>query len=202
MGGPGSGPVGVGERLEPYLPGPRVVKERDGFSLATPPKSIGRIAQFFGNFMMAVRAYAYMRHLGRDGLREVADIAVLNANYVWARLKKVYEPAFSLPFMHECVFTAVPQARKGVKALDIAKALLDYGFHAPTVYFPLTVKESLMIEPTETESKETLDAFCDAMLEIAKTSETHPEALHGAPVTTPVGRLDEVRAARQLNCAC
>ncbi|MBX7257652.1 MAG: aminomethyl-transferring glycine dehydrogenase subunit GcvPB [Candidatus Hydrogenedentes bacterium] len=202
MGGPGSGPVGVGERLLPYLPGPRVVKGVNGYVLETPPKSIGRVAQFFGNFMMAVRAYAYMRHLGKEGLPEVAEVAVLNANYVWSRLKDAFEPAFSARFMHECVFTATPQAKKGVRALDIAKALLDLGFHAPTVYFPLTVKESLMIEPTETESKETLDAFCDAMLEIANMIDSNPDALHQAPVTTPVGRLDEVRAARQLNCAC
>jgi glycine dehydrogenase subunit 2 len=201
MGGPGSGPVGVGERLVPYLPGPRVVKNPDGFELVTPEKSIGRMAAFFGNFMMAVRAYAYMRHLGKDGLRQVAENAVLNANYVFARLKQTYTPAFDLPFMHECVFTAAPQTKKGVRALDIAKALLDYGFHAPTVYFPLTVKESIMIEPTETESRETLDAFCEAMLEIADMIDKNPAALHESPRTTPVGRLDEVRAARQLNCA-
>jgi len=201
MGGPGSGPVGVGERLAPYLPGPRVRKGSEGFGLYAPEKSIGRVAAYFGNFMMAVRAYAYMRHLGKDGLREVSENAVLNANYIFARLKEAYKPAFDLPFMHECVFTAAPQAKKGVRALDIAKALLDYGFHAPTVYFPLTVKESIMIEPTETESRETLDAFCEAMLEIAETIETNPAALHEAPRTTRVGRLDEVRAARQLNCA-
>ncbi|MBM3289519.1 MAG: glycine dehydrogenase subunit 2 [Candidatus Hydrogenedentes bacterium] len=202
MGGPGSGPVGVGERLEKYLPGPRVVKRGDAFALEMPEKSIGRLSQFFGNFGMAVRAFAYMRHLGRDGLREVAENAVLNANYIWARLKDTYTPAFDLPFMHECVFTATPEAKKGVRALDIAKALLDYGIHAPTVYFPLTVKESLMIEPTETESRETLDTFCDAMIEIAGKIETDPDSLRNAPTTTPVGRLDEVRAARQLNCAC
>lgn len=202
MGGPGSGPVGVGERLAPYLPGPRVVKGGDGFELRAPEKSIGRVAAFFGNFMMALRAYAYMCHLGKDGLRQASENAVLNANYIFARLKHAYEPAFDLPFMHECVFTATPQAKKGVRALDIAKALLDRGFHAPTVYFPLTVKESLMIEPTETESRETLDEFCDAMLEIAEAVDSDPESLHEAPKTTPVGRLDEVRAARQLNCAC
>ena len=202
MGGPGSGPVGVGERLEKFLPGPRVVKRGETFALEMPEKSIGRLSQFFGNFGMAVRAYAYMRHLGKDGLREVGENAVLNANYIFARLKDAYTPAFDLPFMHECIFTAAPEAKKGVRALDIAKALLDYGYHAPTVYFPLTVKESIMIEPTETESRETLDAFCDAMLEIAKKIETDPESFHDAPRTTPVGRLDEVRAARQLNCAC
>jgi glycine dehydrogenase subunit 2 len=128
---------------------------------------------------------------------------VLNANYVYARLKDVYEPAFASQVMHECVFTAAPLAEKhGVRALDIAKALMDYGFHAPTIYFPLTVKESLMIEPTETESKETLDAFCDAMIDIATTAATDPSVLHEAPATMPVGRLDEVRAARELDCVC
>jgi len=202
MGGPGSGPVGVSERLEPYLPGPRVQRDGDDYVLQTPEKSIGRMAAFFGNFMMALRAYSYIRHLGADGLTEVTELAVLNANYIQSRLEKVYTPAFDGRCMHECVFTAVPQAKQGVKALDIAKALLDKGFHAPTVYFPLTVKESIMIEPTETESKETLDAFCDAMLEIAEVIETDPTALANAPTTTPVGRLNEVMAARQLNCAC
>jgi glycine dehydrogenase subunit 2 len=201
MGGPGSGPVGVNERLIPYLPGPRVHRKGDGYVLQTPEKSIGRMAAFFGNFMMAVRAYSYIRHLGATGLKDVSELAVLNANYVQARLAKAFTPAFKSRCMHECVFTAVPESKRGVKALDIAKALLDKGFHAPTVYFPLTVKESIMIEPTETESKETLDAFCDAMIELAKTIEDNPEALHNAPVTTPVGRLDEVQAARQLNCA-
>jgi glycine dehydrogenase subunit 2 len=202
MGGPGSGPVGVGERLAPYLPSPRIVKNGDHFNLVAPEKSIGKLAAFFGNFMMAVRAYAYMTHLGREGLKQVAEHAVLNANYVWAKLKDFYQPAFEGPFMHECLFTAAPHAKKGGRALDIAKALLDYGLHAPTVYFPLTVKESLMIEPTETESRDTLDAFCDAMIDIAKRIDSDPEAVQRAPITTPVGRLDEVRAARELNCAC
>ena len=202
MGGPGCGPVGVGERLTKYLPGPRVVRDGDGFTLQTPEKSIGRIAPFFGNFLIAVRAYAYLLFYGDEGLREVSRMAVLNANYIHARLKQVYKPAFKERFMHECVFSATPQAEKGVRALDIAKMLLDYGFHAPTVYFPLTVKECLMIEPTETESKETLDAFCDAMLEIAKRIETEPKVFAAAPSTTPVGRLDEVAAAKDLNCAC
>ncbi|MBX3177857.1 MAG: aminomethyl-transferring glycine dehydrogenase subunit GcvPB [Candidatus Hydrogenedentes bacterium] len=202
MGGPGCGPVGVGERLLPYLPGPRVVKEGDRYTLATPEKSIGRVAAFFGNFLIAVRAYAYLRHYGNEGLKEVSRNAVLNANYIHARLKGAYKSAFSARYMHECVFTASSQADKGVHAIDIAKALLDRGFHAPTIYFPLTVKECLMIEPTETESKETLDAFCDAMLEIAALVDSDPESLHAAPVNTPVGRLDEVKAARDLNCAC
>ena len=201
MGGPGSGPVGVGERLAPFLPGPRVVRRIDRFGFEMPPKSIGKISAFFGNFLIAVRAYAYIRQLGGEGLKDVSRNAVLNANYLWARLKNAYTPAFNGRMMHECVFTATPQAERGVRALDIAKALLDYGFHAPTIYFPLTVKESLMIEPTETESKETLDAFCDAMLEIADRIIKNDDSLHAAPLTTPVGRLDEVRAARELDCA-
>lgn len=213
MGGPGSGPVGVAERLEPFLPGPRVVRDNGQFALATPAKSIGRMSAFFGNFMIALRAYAYMLNLGGEGLKDVSRYAVLNANYVLARLRQAYTPAFDAPkgqvrSMHECVLTAAPQAERGVKALDIAKALLDRGFHAPTVYFPLTVKECLMIEPTETESKETLDAFCDALLEIAAMLDNpdaigkNAETLQHAPYNTPVGRLDEVRAARELNCAC
>ncbi|MBN2308126.1 MAG: aminomethyl-transferring glycine dehydrogenase subunit GcvPB [Candidatus Hydrogenedentes bacterium] len=202
MGGPGSGPVGVGERLEAFLPGPRVVCEGGRYDLETPAKSIGKVAAFFGNFLIAVRACAYIRHLGGPGLKEASENAVLNANYVFARLKGTYQPAFESGFMHECVFSAAPQAKAGVRALDIAKALLDYGLHAPTVYFPLTVRESLMIEPTETESKDTLDAFCDAMIEIAGKAESDPDSLHAAPRTMPVGRLDEVRAARQLDCSC
>lgn len=202
MGGPGSGPVGVGERLEAYLPGPRVVSGSEGFGLELPENSIGPMAPFFGNFMIALRAYAYIRHLGSEGLSDVARHSVLNANYVHARLKDAYTSAFSGRFMHECVFTASPQAKLGIKAVDIAKALLDYGFHAPTVYFPLTVKESLMIEPTETESKETLDAFCDAMLEIAERAKEEGATFSEAPLSTPVGRLDEVKAAKDLNCSC
>ena len=202
MGGPGCGPVGVGERLLPYLPGPRVVKEDAGYRLETPEKSIGRMSAFFGNFLIAVRAYAYIRHYGGDGLASISENAVLNANYIFARLKDAYQPAFEGPFMHECVFSATRQADAGVRALDIGKALLDYGFHAPTVYFPLTVKECLMIEPTETESKETLDAFCDAMLDIARRVSEDADSLRAAPVSTPVGRLDEVKAAKELNCAC
>lgn len=198
MGGPGCGPVGVGKRLAPFLPGPKVVKEDDGFALRQPEKSIGRLSPFFGNFMIAARAYAYMRYYGGEGLKAVAHNAVLNANYILARLKDVYTPAFEGHCMHECVFTAASEAKRGVHAVDIAKALLDYGIHAPTIYFPLSIKESIMIEPTETESRETLDAFCDAMIEIAKTD---AETLHAAPKTTPVGRLDEVRAAKELNCS-
>jgi len=202
MGGPGSGPIGVAPKLVPFLPSPRVIRTEQQYTLEVPEKSIGPVAPFFGNFLIAVRAYAYLILYGSEGLKEVSRKAVLHANYVWARLKDAWKPAFDGPFMHECVFTAAPQAEKGVRALDVAKALLDRGFHAPTIYFPLTVRECLMIEPTETESKETLDAFCDAMLEIARMVDEDPESLRRAPVTTPVGRLDEVRAARELNCAC
>jgi glycine dehydrogenase subunit 2 len=201
MGGPGSGPVGVGERLLPYLPGPRVVQRDGRFTLETPPESIGKIAAFFGNFLIAVRAYAFIRHYGGEGLKEVSRNAVLHANYVLARLKQAYQPAFPGLCMHECLFTAAPQAAKGVHALDIAKTLLDCGYHAPTIYFPLTVKECIMIEPTETECRETLDAFCDVMIDIARLADENPEAMHAAPVTTPVSRLDEVKAVKELNCA-
>jgi glycine dehydrogenase subunit 2 len=202
MGGPGCGPVGVGERLLPYLPGPRVVKQGERYTLETPEKSIGPMAAFFGNFLIAVRAYAYLRFCGNAGLRQVSRAAVLNANYVLARLKEAYEPAFEGLCMHECIFNASAQAAQGVRALDIGKALIDYGFHPPTVYFPLTVKECLMIEPTETESKETLDEFCDAMLDIARRVSFDAEALQATPQSTPVRRLDEVKAAREMNCAC
>jgi glycine dehydrogenase subunit 2 len=179
-----------------------VVRRTDIFTLEMPPKSIGKMSAFFGNFLIAVRAYAYIRRLGDQGLKEVSAHAVLHANYILARLRGAFTPAFEGRCMHECVLTAAPQAERGFRALDIAKALLDYGFHPPTVYFPLTVKESLMIEPTETESKETLDAFCDAMLEIAERIKKNDVSLHEAPVNTPVGRLDEVHAARTLDCAC
>ncbi len=202
MGGPGAGPVGVNERLEPYLPGPRVLATESGFGLAMPPKSIGPVAAFFGNFLVAVRAYAYIRHLGGPGLEEAARHAVLNANYLFAKLKDAYTAPFETRPMHECVLSAEKQAKRGAKALDIAKALLDRGFHAPTIYFPLTVKESMMIEPTETESKETLDAFCAAMLDIAEAVEKDESALKDTPKNTPVARLDEVQAARELDCGC
>jgi glycine dehydrogenase subunit 2 len=177
------------------------VKKNDTFQLETPKKSIGRMAPFFGNFGMAVRALTYIQHLGNKGLKEVAEKAVLNANYIHARLKDSYQSAFDGRFMHECIFNASPQAQKGANAFDIAKSLLDYGFHAPTVYFPLTVPESIMIEPTETESKETIDAFCDAMLEIAQRIEVDASSLRRCPESTPVGRLDEVKAAKELNCS-
>ncbi len=202
-GGPGAGPVGVVERLRPFLPISRVVKIADGsFSLDYDyPKSIGYVAPFYGNFGVLVRTYAYLLLLGRAGLRVVSDHAVLNANYVLNALKDVF-PAVNDHCMHECVLSAAPLAAAGgARAMDIAKGLIDRGFHPPTVYFPLIVPEAMMIEPTETETRETLDAFIAAMRALAMTARANPAALHAAPVTTVVGRLDEVAAARNMDLA-
>jgi glycine dehydrogenase subunit 2 len=197
-GGPGSGPVGVKAHLEPFLPLPVVVKQGDRYGLDWKrPRSIGKLMAFWGNFGMLVRAYAYIRTMGADGLRAVSENAVLNANYVMKRLERDYDVAAPGPCMHECVVSARRQKKHGVTAMDIAKRLLDLGFYAPSTYFPLIVDEALMIEPTETESKETLDAFCDAMLQIAREAETNPERIHAAPATTPVRRLDQTKAARE-----
>jgi len=204
-GGPGAGPVGVKEKLLPYLPISIVVKRTDGtYALEYDrPKSIGYIAPFYGNFGIIVRAYTYILMLGGEGLRHVAETAVLNANYVRVKLQEHYKAAVDRICKHECVFTINGKmAENGVHALDIAKALIDRGFHPPTVYFPITVKEAIMIEPTETESKETLDAFIEAMIEIAQLAETDPEKLKAAPTTTPVSRPDEVAAVKNLNIAC
>jgi glycine dehydrogenase subunit 2 len=200
-GGPGSGPVGVNKKLEPFLPVPRIVKNKSLYVLRdTYDKSIGKVHFFHGNINVIVKAYAYVRSLGAKGLREIAENAVLNANYMMNRLKEYYYLPYDRPCQHEFVISAKWQKEKyGVKALNIAKRLLDYGFHPPTVYFPLIIEEALMIEPTETESKETLDAFCEAMIAIAKECETDPELVKSAPHTTPVKRLDEARAARELN---
>jgi len=202
-GGPGSGPVGVQEHLDEFLPISRVVKRRDNtYTLDYEyPKSIGYIAPFYGNFGVCLRAYAYILLLGADGLREASENAVLNANYLMNRLKDVFDLPYDHSCMHEFVLSAKRQTASDVNAMDIAKALMDYGFHPPTVYFPLIVKEALMIEPPETESKETLDAFADAMREIAETAEKNPEALHAAPATTCVNRPDEVKAARDMDFA-
>jgi glycine dehydrogenase subunit 2 len=202
-GGPGAGPVGVKKKLEEFLPISRIVKRPDNtYSLNYGyPKSIGYIAPFYGNFGVCLKAYAYILLLGRDGLAEVSDNAVLNANYVMARLKRSFDVAFDRICMHECVISASRQVKNGVNALDIAKRLIDLGFHPPTVYFPLIVKEALMIEPTETESKETLDAFVAAMEAIAVEARENPSLLHDSPVSTPVGRLDEVKAARDMDFA-
>ncbi len=199
-GGPGSGPVGVCEKLRSYLPISRVAKTKDGLYTLDyeHPKSIGYIAPFYGNFSILVRAYAYMLMLGKDGLRGTSNRAVLNANYLLEKLRGSFAAASDGRCVHECVFSGKTLG-EGVHTLDLAKALLDRGVHAPTVYFPLNVPEAIMIEPTETETKETLDEFVDMMNEIAELSKTDPEVLKAAPVTTPVGRLDEVAAAKNMD---
>ncbi|MEA4856682.1 MAG: aminomethyl-transferring glycine dehydrogenase subunit GcvPB [Solidesulfovibrio sp.] len=200
-GGPGSGPVGVSERLIPYLPVSRVEKDEAGrFSLSYDhPKSIGYVAPFYGNFGIVLRAYAYILRLGREGLIRVSESAVLAANYLRKRLAAAIEVPYDRTCMHEFVASAARLAAdKHVRALDIAKALLDRGYHAPTIYFPLIVKEALMIEPTETESKDTLDAFVADLLDILAQAEADPEAVRACPTTLPVGRLDETRAARAM----
>ncbi len=198
-GGPGGGPVAVRDILEPFLPVPVVARKEDGsFGLDFDrPKSIGKVRGYTGPFGVFVRSYAYIRAYG-PRLREMSETAVLNANYVLARLKEAYELPFDRLCMHEFVLSARNLKRDhGVTALDVAKRLMDYGFHPPTIYFPLVVPEALMIEPTETETKETLDAFCDAMLAIAREAAEHPELLKEAPHNRPVRRLDEVRAAKR-----
>jgi glycine cleavage system P protein (glycine dehydrogenase) subunit 2 len=198
-GGPGGGPIAVRDILEPYLPVPAVVREQDDtYALDFDrPKSIGKVRGYSGPFGVFVRSYAFMRMYG-PGLREMSEAAVLNANYVLARLKDAYEVPFDRICMHEFVLSARNFKREyGITATDVAKRLMDYGFHPPTIYFPLIVPEALMIEPTESETKETLDAFCDAMLEIAREAKESPELLKQAPHHRPVQRLDEVRAAKQ-----
>jgi glycine dehydrogenase subunit 2 len=198
-GGPGGGPIAVRDILEPFLPVPAVVRTNEttfGLDLDR-PKSIGKVRGFTGPFGVFVRSYAFIRMFG-PRLREMSEAAVLNANYMLARLKDAYELPFDRLCMHEFVLSARNLKREhGATATDVAKRLMDYGFHPPTVYFPLVVPEALMIEPTETESKETLDAFCDAMLAIAKEAAEEPELLKEAPHHRPVQRLDEVRAAKQ-----
>jgi len=199
-GGPGAGPVAVKRILEPHLPAPTIDREEDRFVLNYDrPKAIGRVRAFNGNFGIFVRTYAYLRAYG-PLLRQVSEAAVLNANYLLARLR----PHFDLPYdrtcMHEFVLSGRRQRQQyGVRTLDIAKRLLDYGFHAPTIYFPLIVEEAIMIEPTETESRQTLDAFADALIRVAEECRTDPEVVRSAPHTTVVGRLDEVAAARKPN---
>jgi glycine dehydrogenase subunit 2 len=194
-GGPGSGPVGVSERLVPYLPGPVAVKDGDHYGLSVPDQSIGRLKAFYGNYGMFIRAYTYIRMMGPDGLRAVAENAVLNANYLKSLVSSHYSLAVERTCMHEFVIHGdIPGT--DIRALDVAKRLIDYGHHPPTNYFPLIVHDALMIEPTETESQETLDEFADALIKIADEARTDPELLHTAPHSTPVGRLDEVKAAR------
>jgi glycine cleavage system P protein (glycine dehydrogenase) subunit 2 len=204
-GGPGAGPVGVGDRLAPYLPAPRVIREPgdggDRFRLERPderPTAIGRVRAYQGNVGVLVRAYAYIRAHGGSGLEEVSEDAVLAANYLKSRIRDAYELPFDRPCKHEFVASARPlRATTGVRTLDVAKRLIDYGFHPPTVYFPLIVDEALLIEPTETEALETLDAFAGAMLAIADEARSDPQTVKSAPHSAPVRRLDEARAARQ-----
>ncbi len=203
-GGPGAGPVGVGEKLLPFLPSPRVLREPDGsFRLERPgerPTSIGRVRSFAGSAGVLIRAYAYIRAQGAAGLREVSDDAVLAANYLMARLAGVLDIPFSRHCMHEFVASgATLKAETGIRTLDVAKRLIDYGFHPPTIYFPLTVEEALLIEPTETESIETLDAFVEALRSVVEEAHADPDLLHSAPHSSPVRRLDETTAARQPN---
>jgi glycine dehydrogenase subunit 2 len=214
-GGPGSGPVGVTEKLADFLPSPIVGIINEGhedqppiFGYITPAKTIGRVKAYNGHFGMFVRAYTYIAMHGAEGLRQVAEYAVLNANYVKARLKGVYTVPFDRTCMHEFVAEGQWKDAPGIRALDVAKRLMDYDFHPPTNYFPLIVHEALMIEPTETENKDTLDAFTDALIRIAEEAKSHPELLKEAPHAltragnTPFGRMDEVKAARELVLCC
>ena len=200
-GGPGSGPVLVRADLARYLPKPVAEKSGHGYILATPANSIGAINGFHGSFSIAARAYAYIKALGIEGLRSVSENAIIGANYIQARLKDRYDLAADRYCMHETVLSASRQKKRGVSGLDIAKRLLDFGIHAPTMYFPLIVPEALMIEPTETESKQTLDAFVEAIIRILEIAETNPESLQEAPKNFPVTRLDEARAARKPDLA-
>jgi glycine dehydrogenase subunit 2 len=195
-GGPGAGPVGVKKRLEDFLPVPRIVERNGVFALdSNRPRSIGKVRAFFGNYAVLVRAYAYIRMLGGKGLVAASENAVLNSNYLKERLKDKFELPFGDLRKHEFVLSGRPLKKNGLRTLDFAKRLLDYGFHAPTIYFPLIVDEAIMIEPTETESKATLDAFADACEAILKED---PEFLHSAPRNTARRRLDEARAARDM----
>ncbi|TLS50232.1 glycine dehydrogenase subunit 2 [Paenibacillus antri] len=206
-GGPGAGPVGVKAHLAPFLPIPTVERREDGtygFDYDR-PASIGRVKGYYGNFGILVRAYAYIRTYGPDGLRRVSELAVLNANYLFRRLASAFDVPFDRICKHEFVLSAKSlKTSTGVRTLDVAKRLLDFGYHPPTIYFPINIEECLMIEPTETESKETLDAFADTLLRIVEEAKSDPELVKNAPYTTDVRRLDEATAARRpvLNCAC
>ena len=208
-GGPGSGPVGVAAHLVDFLPSPVIGVIEEGndeepplYGYLTPAKSIGRVKSFLGQFGMMVRAYTYIRMHGPDGLRKISEYAVLNANYLLALLKNTYHLPYDRICMHEFVLEGRWEAAPDIHALDIAKRMMDYGLHPPTNYFPLIVHEALMIEPTESESKQILDAFADVMLKIAQEAHTDPELLKTAPHKTPVGRLDEVKAAKELVLCC
>lgn len=202
-GGPGAGAVGVSKRLVPFLPSPIISTNDSGFYLNYDcPDSIGQVHSFFGNFGNMVRAYAYILSLGCDGLRETSEAAIVNANYLKERMKRTYHLAYDRHCMHEFVLSGDWQKKKGVKTLEIAKRLLDFGFHAPTVYFPLIVPEAIMIEPTETETRATLDCFAQLMEAIDKEIDENPEYVKAAPHNTPVRRLDEVLAVKQADLAC
>ncbi|MFW6134807.1 MAG: aminomethyl-transferring glycine dehydrogenase subunit GcvPB [Elusimicrobiota bacterium] len=200
-GGPGSGPVGVKQNLIDFLPMPRIVKTKDNdYDIVTQnKKSIGQVSCFFGNFSVLIKAYAYILLVGKEGLKDISDKAVLNANYIMEKLKQHYLVPFYRRCMHECVISAQKQAENRVRAFDIAKFLIDRNIHPPTIYFPLIVKEAMMIEPTETESKQTLDEFISAMIKASELAGIDPETLHHSPDKTPVGRLDEVHAARNMD---
>jgi glycine dehydrogenase subunit 2 len=208
-GGPGSGPVGVSAKLAGFLPGPLVTILEAGtddepplYGYSTPPQSIGRVKAFNGHFGMLVRAFTYIAMHGPDGLRKISEYAVLNANYLMVKIKPVYHVPYERTCMHEFVAEGKFEDVPDIRALDIAKRLMDYKFHPPTNYFPLIVHEALMIEPTETESKEVLDAFAEALLKIAEEARTDPELLKTAPHVTPIGRVDDVKAAKELVLCC
>jgi glycine dehydrogenase subunit 2 len=208
-GGPGSGPVGVCEKLIDFLPGPVVdvveagdEEEAPLFGLVIPAKTIGRVKSFHGHFGVLVRAYAYIRMEGKQGMRAIADHAVLNANYLRAKIRETYHVPYDRICMHEFVAEGRWADAPDIRALDVAKRLMDFGFHPPTNYFPLIVHEALMIEPTESESLQVLDAFAEAMVKIAGEAHTNPDILHAAPHITPVGRMDEVKAAKDLVLCC
>lgn len=197
-GGPGSGPVGVKKDLIPFLPKPLIVKRGDAFVLDYDrPQSMGRVKPYYGNYGINVRAYTYIRTMGPEGLRKVSEYAVLNANYMMRRLEPYYDLPYTQHCKHEFVLSGKRQKKLGVRTLDIAKRLLDFGYHPPTIYFPLNVEECMMIEPTETEAKETLDEFIEAMIQIAKETEENPEIVQEAPHETVISRLDETTAARK-----
>lgn len=199
-GGPGSGPVCVTEELASFLPGPIAVNQGNSYALEIPEHSIGRVRTFYGNFGVMVRAYAYIKALGALGLRQVSEQAVLSPNYLRVKLDEVFDVAYDRICMHEFVISGLRQRKEhGVRTLDMAKRLLDYGFHPPTIYFPLLVDEAMMIEPTETEGLSSLDSFIEAMKAIATEVETDPDLVKGAPYSTPVKRLDEAGAARNPN---
>jgi len=201
-GGPGAGPVGVKKALEPFLPTPRLARNATDGTLSwnhDRPQTIGKMRSFYGSTGILIRALTYILAHGAEGLRRVSEVAIINANYIKAKLKDLYDDPFPQACMHEIVFSGKRQKKQGSSARDIAKRLLDFGFHAPTIYFPMTVPEALMIEPTETESRETLDRFIAAMRQIAEEITTNAETLHNAPFTMPVTRVDEVKAARELD---